>query len=254
MQKKHILLVEPAYNNLYPPLGLLKISTWHKRKGDNVQFIKDILHSPALDLFEKEEKCYKNLKEHYDIIYITSLFTYQAQFVIDSIKYYKNRFPNAKIKVGGIMATLLPEYIKERVAIKPHIGLLRGAENCPPDYSLYPNWPYSISFTTRGCLRNCLFCAVKKHEPKYYVKENWPEDVDITKKGIIFWDNNWLYSSNFEKDVKILMKFQKIGIVQIDFNQGLDCRLLDEDRVRLLSQIKIKPLRFAFDNCSEDTS
>jgi len=249
---KNILLVEPAYNNPYPSLGLMKISTWHKKKGDDVMLIKDNSHNSALDLFERNEKCYKKLKKHYDIIYITSLFTYQAQYVIESIEYYKNKFPKARIRVGGIMATLMPEYIKEKTGIKPHIGLLRGAENCPPDYSWYPNLPYSISFTTRGCPRNCSFCAVRKHEPEFKVKENWQEDIDITKRGIIFWDNNWLASPNFENDIKILMKFRKIGITHIDFNQGLDCRLLDEDKVKLLSQIKIDPLRLAFDNHSED--
>jgi len=247
-----ILLVEPAYNNPYPPLGLLKISTWHKRKGDIVQLIKDTPHSPTLELFEKNERCYKKLEDHYDIIYITSLFTYQAQYVIESIRYYKNKFPKARIKVGGIMATLVPEYIKEKTGIEPHIGLLRGAENCQPDYNLYPTLPYSISFTTRGCPRSCLFCAVRKHEPEFKVKKNWVEDIDITKKSIIFWDNNWLASPNFEKDIQSLMKFRKIGIIHIDFNQGLDCRLFDEDKVKLLSQIKIKPLRLAFDNSLED--
>jgi len=249
---KNVLLVEPAYNNPYPPLGLMKISTWHKKKGNDVMLIKDTPHNSSLDLFEKNEKCYKKLKEHYDIIYITSLFTYQASYVIESVRYYRNRFPKARIKVGGIMATLMPEYIKEKSGIEPHIGLLQGAENCPPDYSWYPNLSYSISFTTRGCPRNCPFCAVRKHEPEFYVKENWPEDIDITKRGIIFWDNNWLASPHFEKDIKRLIKFQKIGITQIDFNQGLDCRLFDEDKVKLLSQIKIKPLRLAFDNGSED--
>ena len=41
------------------------------------------------------------------------------------------------------MATLIPDYIKEKTGIEPHIGLLRGAENCPPDYSLSPNLEYS---------------------------------------------------------------------------------------------------------------
>ena len=59
---KNILLVEPAYNNPYPPLGLMKISTWHKRKGDEVHLIEDNPHSPILDLFEKKERCYKKFK------------------------------------------------------------------------------------------------------------------------------------------------------------------------------------------------
>jgi hypothetical protein len=94
---------------------------------------------------------------------------------------------------------------------------------------------------------------VRKHEPKFIVKENWVDDIDITKRGIIFWDNNWLASPNFEKDIKRLVRFRKeAGITRIDFNQGLDCRLMDEDKVKLLSQVKINPLRLAFDNHSED--
>ena len=250
--KREVLLVEPAYNNPYPPLGLLKISTWHKRKGDIVQLIKDTQHNKAIDEFQEKEKCYKSLKDRYDTIYITSLFTYQAHYLIESIEYYKNKFPHARIKVGGIMATLMPEYIRKKTGIRPHVGLLRGAENCPPDYSWYPGLSYSISFTTRGCPRNCRFCAVKKHEPEFKIKENWPQDIDVTKGQIIFWDNNWLASPNFEKDIERLVKFREVGITKIDFNQGLDCRLLDEEKIKLLNQIKFKPLRLAFDNCSED--
>jgi len=250
--KREVLLVEPSYNNPYPPLGLLKISTWHKRKGDVVQLIKDTPHNPLIDEFQEKEKCYKNLKDRYDTIYITSLFTYQAHYLIESIEYYKNKFPHARIKVGGIMATLMPEYIRKKTGIRPHVGLLRGAENCPPDYSWYPGLSYSISFTTRGCPRNCRFCAVKKHEPEFKIKENWPQDIDVTKGQIIFWDNNWLASPNFEKDIERLVKFRKVGITKIDFNQGLDCRLLDEEKIKLLNKTGIKPLRLAFDNCSED--
>jgi len=239
--KKNILLVEPAYSNPYPPLGLLKISTWHRRKGDDVQLIKDMSYAP-----------FKRLKNHYDILYITSLFTYQARYVIEAVNYYQNKFPKSQIRIGGIMATLIPGYIKDRTGLQPHIGLFWDAENCPPDYSWYPELPYSISFTTRGCPRKCLFCAVRKHEPEFYVKENWPEDIDLAKKKIIFWDNNWLHSPNFEKDIKRLKKFQKVGITAIDFNQGLDCRLFDEDKIKLLSSLNIKPLRLAFDNSSED--
>lgn len=249
---KKILLVEPAYKSIYPPLGLMKISTWHKNKGDEVQFIKDTPHNPASDQFEKNKICYKILKKHYDIIYITTLFTYQSQFIINSIKYYKERFPKAQIKVGGIMATLMPDYVQKKTGIKPHIGLLRGAENCSPDYSLFPNLEYSITFASRGCRRKCPFCAVHKHEPEFFVKDNWPKDIDITKKGIILWDNNWLMSPNLEKDAERLLEFKKTRIHQIDFNQGLDCRLFNEDIAKLVSQLRINPLRFAFDNGSED--
>lgn len=250
--RKRVLLVEPAYNNPYPPLGLLKISTWHKKKGDEVQLVKDIRYDEEIDRFEKNRRCYKKLKDHYDIIYITSLFTYQASFVTSSIRYYKERFPNARLRVGGIMATLIPDLIKRNTGVDPHVGLLRGAENCPPDYSWYPNLPYSITFTTRGCPRNCDFCGVARHEPEFKTKDNWMQDIDITKRKIIFWDNNWLASPNLKKDIKRLVELRQIGVSQVDFNQGLDCKLIDEKKMNLLSRIRIDPLRMAFDNCSQD--
>lgn len=40
-----ILLVEPNYKNKYPPMGLMKISTYHKGRGDEVTFYKGVMDS-----------------------------------------------------------------------------------------------------------------------------------------------------------------------------------------------------------------
>ena len=202
--KQRILLVEPGYGNVYPPLGLMKISTWHKeRKGDFVDFLK--LTPQGIPSLSNE----KSLACHYDLIYITSLFTYHADEVIQAIQYCKATYPQAEIKVGGIMATLLPNYIKKETGICPDKGLLTPAEDCRPDYRLSPDLRYlrcSIIFTTRGCKRACKFCAVKLHEPDFFVKDNWENDIDLTKNLIIFWDNNWFFSPNFFKDIEKLKK------------------------------------------------
>jgi hypothetical protein len=241
--KQRVLLVEPDYGNTYPPLGLMKISTWHKeRKGDFVDFLK--LSAQRMPSLVNA----KALENNYDLIYITSLFTYHASEVIQAIQYCQVKYPHAEIKVGGIMATLLPDLIREKTGISPHKGLLPGAEDCKPDYSLFPELRCSITFTSRGCKNACKFCAVRFHEPTFFIKDNWENDIDLTKNLIIFWDNNWFFSPNFLKDIEKLKKLN----IPFDFNQGLDCRLFDSEKAEALSQTRIRHLRFAFDNHSEE--
>ena len=73
--KRNILLVEPGYKTKFPPLGLMKISAYHKLLGDNVTFVKGISSKVA----------YK----YWDRIYVTTLFTYNWAITIDTIKHYK---------------------------------------------------------------------------------------------------------------------------------------------------------------------
>jgi hypothetical protein len=242
---KQVLLVEPSYStykNPYPPLGLMRISTYHKRRGDHVDFLKE--NAPNNYFGYRSPQ----LKDQYDVIYISSLFTYHFQDVIKTIKYFQNKYPYTEVKVGGVAVTLLPDLIKKETGITPHIGLLNEVEECPPDYSLFPSLPFSITTTTRGCIRKCKFCVVHLIEPNYFVREEWENDINPNSKKIIFWDNNWLSSPNFNKDIE---KLKKIG-KPFDFNQGIDCRLFDEEKAELISQTKIDPLRFAFDSPSQE--
>jgi hypothetical protein len=242
---KQVLLVEPSYynySNPHPPLGLMRISTWHKDKGDQVDFLKE---NPPANYYGYSPP---NLKDHYDIVYITTLFTYHLPDVVKSIKHYQRAYPNAEIKVGGIAATLLPSLIRDETGISPHVGLLNEVEECPPDYSLFPSLTFSITTTTRGCVRKCEFCAVRLIEPKFFVREGWENDINPKSKKIVFWDNNWLSSPNFSKDIEKLKKLGK----KVDFNQAVDCRLFTEEKAKLISQIRIDPLRFAFDSPRQD--
>ena len=237
-----VLLVEPGYTTLNPPLGLMRISTWHKKRGDKVDFVKE--EAPP-DYFGYS---FPKIKKRYDTIYITSLFTYHYVEVVTCIKKYQQLYPDAEIKVGGVMATLLHNLIGRETGIAPHIGLLMDAEKCPPDYSLFPDLTYSITFTSRGCVRKCKYCVVPVIEPQFFARENWEKDVHPSHERIIFWDNNWLASPNFHRDVE---KLKCIGKTY-DFNQGLDCRLFDVEKAKLLRQTEIYPLRFAFDNPAQE--
>jgi len=74
--------------------------------------------------------------------------------------------------------------------------------------------------------------------------------LDLSKKRIVFFDNNFLASIK-PHIVSVLLDCYKLN-KEIDFNQGLDARLFTEEIAGLFSEVKIRPLRFAFDDMSND--
>lgn len=277
-----ILLVEADYKNKYPPLGLMKISAYHKRNNDEVIFVKG-----------KNEKL---KKQKWDRIYITTLFTFYWKKTIDTIKYYYESVDDpCRIYVGGILATLLESDLKkehEIQGITVFSGLLDkanmlGTETEPidritPDYSIidkdnneYLDYEYEvknayITSTTKGCIRKCSFCAVSTLEPEYCgyidIKSQIREINQLygEKKDLMLMDNNILASPQLSRIVDDLVElgfgvnnksyikhYRKKDVFQtryIDFNQGTDARLLTEDTMKELAKLEVKPLRIAFDH------
>lgn len=280
IQTLKILLVEPKSRNTYPPLGLMKIATYHKAKGDVVHYIH------GLDSWCNSQ--------YWDKIYITSMFTYDFKELIKTIKYYSNNLFNFKnIVVGGVTATLMPDKVEGLTGIMPHIGTLSEddeflqrlaktenwasymsstipcIDNLPPDYSIISsNSRYNkilntayILYTTKGCPNRCPFCAVNKLEPEYldyipitprvkYIIERFGE-----KEGMLFLDNNIAASKQFNR---IIDEIKDLGFENgsklnkrrrfVDFNQGVDARLIDKNKMQKLAEISMHPLRFAFDD------
>jgi hypothetical protein len=247
--KRSVLLVEPEYFTKYPPLGLMKISTSHKLQGDDVTFYK------GTSALIRDRK--------WDLIYITTMFTFQWKITINTIKFYqRGRQKGANnIRVGGILATLLPEDIERETGIIPHIGLWDDVDRLAPDYDLTADFSdhyinnSSFGYMTKGCVNTCTFCAVRKLEPDFVHYIPLTHQVGPNKKDLILLDNNVLASNQFTRIIDEIKrhgfhKFARFGRSNrsIDFNQGIDARLLTEEKMALLSQIAINPLRIAFDN------
>ena len=108
---------------------------------------------------------------------------------------------------------------------------------------------------TKGCVNQCDFCAVKTLEPQFVDYIPLENQIDPQKKDLVLLDNNVLASKEFVKivsDIKLngFQKGSKLGRASrnLDFNQGLDARLLTQEKMESLSQLAINPLRIAFDN------
>lgn len=275
---KDILLIEPDYANKFPPLGLMKISTFHKRLGDRVLFTKGPL------LGELAEK-------HWDRVYVSTLFTFEWEKTRNSIEYALTIVKDKRmVFVGGIMATLMPELL---IQTFPTINLIKALLNragtlglsgeesidrLTPDYKIlddvdykYPAADTYFLYMTRGCGMNCQFCAVQTLEPEYvpYIPiRKQVAEIDRlfgTKRNVLLMDNNVLRSNQFDKiiDELIDLGFGK-GCTypssragkplqrHIDYNQGLDSKLLTEHKAKRLGELAIRPARIAFDHIEDE--
>lgn len=230
----NVLLVEPRkskkYHTPYPPLGLLKLATYHRQRGDFIKLVSGISN----DGFEP------------DIIYITSLFTYAWEPVHEVVGFYSTNYRRARVIVGGIYASLCSEHIKEAFGdrIEIYEGLVPEVEELLPDYSLVPEWKASILFSTRGCVRKCPFCSVPQLEPKFEAKKSIKNLIYPGHKKVILWDNNILASPYWRN---IFDELEESGL-EVDFNQGLDARLLTEETALRLKRLRIPIVRLAYDS------
>jgi hypothetical protein len=157
--------------------------------------------------------------DEYDKTYCSIIFDTNIGFVVGN-----------NIVFGGTGISLeisLPDYV----------------EICEPDYSLYPDNDISYGFMTRGCIRNCYFCKVPAKEGQIRLAHE-PEDI-IRHKKVKFLDNN-IFA--YKDHVRLFHKLLEINPL-VQFNQGLDIRLLNEENSILLSKLRyIDNRQFAFDD------
>lgn len=149
-------------------------------------------------------------------------------------------------------------------------------EDLVPDYSIlsqidyvYPVRDAYFAYTSRGCIRKCGFCGVPKLEGTQRDTESLTglvraiDEYYGVKKDLILMDNNVVASARFKE---IIAEIRDLGFLpgakirraqervpvqrRVDFNQGVDARILCKDPMYLreLASICLKPLRIAFDH------
>src|SRR5262245_42877743 len=241
MANKNILLIEPAYKNKYPPLGLMKIAAYHGPWGkkDNVRLIKGEVAKDVLRIV-------------WDRIYVTTLFSFEWRVIARSIDFALLASHNQpqEVFVGGIAASLMPEafqaesrwrgirFIKGLLAAPPAIALQLDdfaeelysddvhstpIEDLIPDYSIldqikeqyrYPVYDAYFAYASRGCVRKCHFCGVPKLEGAQRDANSITavvrgiEERYGLKKDLTLMDNNIVASPNYKN---IIAEIRDLG-------------------------------------------
>lgn len=206
----------------FPSLPLMKLSAYHKLKGDCVKIVDFAL-------------------EHFDILYYSKVFNLN----LDKIP--KNLYiPSAEKYINGGSGFAIEimngreVYSKEKdIFFNPEI------ENIYPDYSLYPEFTDNTAygFLTRGCPNNCDFCIVSKKEGLCSKKVSNLKNFYKGQKNINLLDANILAC----KDREDLLNQLVLTNANITFSQGLDARMIDNDITKLLCRLKLSMVYFAFD-------
>lgn len=289
MIRNNILLIEPGYRNKYPPLGLMKLASYHQDRGDSVRFIKGEDTSVLFDVWNR--------------VYVTTLFSFEWKKTALAIDFAIRAAGNQpeRVFVGGIAASLMHDvfiheprwagvrFIKGLLDGPPAFALRLSAdegefgaddlsgqpiEERVPDYSIlkdidyiYPVNDAYFGYASRGCIRKCHFCGVpaleggqKEMPPLFNLVDGITKRYGV-KKDLILMDNNITASARYKEVIAEIydLGFTKGAVLErdgtrikrrVDFNQGVDARILAKSPMYLkeMAKICISPLRIAFDH------
>lgn len=203
----------------FPNLVLMKLSAWHKAKGDTVEWYEPMFSG------------------HIGKVYLSKIFSFTPDFEypIDA----------DEIERGGsgyCISLMNGKEVFDKSKDKP---LPPEIEHIYPDYSLYPELTKDTAygFLTRGCPRGCDFCIVEKKEGRCSVKVADLSEFWRGEKKVVLCDPNILAC----KDWKELLQQLIDAKVEVDFNQGLDIRMMTEEKAEMIKQIRITQIHFVWD-------
>lgn len=156
------------------PIGLLKIGSYLYDNNVDIHIINRTLNQSYPDDFIP------------DIIIVSTLFTYYAPYVKDTIDELRLLYPDTIIICGGIWASLNPQVCQEYTGCDyVHHGIIPEAETAPLKYFLLKNRVnFQIIHTSRGCSRHCKYCGCYQIEPQHYCKNSIKSQ--IKRKKYIF--------------------------------------------------------------------
>ena len=219
-QSSRIGLIDLEGGKKSPNHALMKLSAWHKQRGDSVEW-------------------YFPFSDRYDVVYASKVFSWTPDYsdVINADKVVRGGSGYAITLINGREV-----YAKEET-------LPAEIEHMFPDYSLYPalTKDTAYGYLTRGCPRGCSFCIVAHKEGKKSVRVADLNEFWNGQRNIVLLDPNILACKDWRP---LLMQLIESG-AWVDFNQGLDARMMTPEKATLLGEIKVKEIHFAWDRWEE---
>lgn len=213
----------------FPNLACMKISAYYKKQGHKVELVTTY-----------------DTTNNYDKVFISKVFT-DTPIDEEILK-----LPNVEYGGTGFFFDKAPDLPYE-------------IEHSFPDYTLYNSFvnelmangtsrnevkeylDYSIGYLTRGCFRKCSFCVIKKYD-RAEVHSPLLEFYDPTRSKICLLDDNFFSHPKWQELLTELISLNK----PFKFKQGLDERILTDDKVKLLCSGKYDgDITFAFDNIND---
>ena len=177
----------------FPNFALMKISAWHKSHGNEVHWYNPMFTG------------------HCDRVYMSKVFTFSSdyEFHVDADEIIRGG-------TGYDIKSVLPQEIEDSTLM---------------DYSIYPQYPFSVVFLSRGCIRDCPFCLVREKEG--YIKPVTPVDLNPNGKWIEVLDNNFFANPNWHEAVEWIMRSkQKVKL------HGVDIRIMNEEQAAALKMMQ----------------
>lgn len=203
----------------FPNLPLMKLSAWHKSQGDSVEWYQPLFSG------------------HMDLVYMSKVFSFTPDY-----EYYIDAEKVSKGGTGYAISLVDGKEVYDKSKDQP---LAYEIEHIYPDYDLYPEQTKDTAygFLTRGCVRNCDFCHVCQKEGFGSRRVADLSEFWRGQKHIVLCDPNILACPDWKDLLQQLIDSK----ARVNFNQGLDIRLMTEEKAEMLSRIKLDEIHFAWD-------
>ena len=203
----------------FPNIPLMKLCAWHKQQGDFVEW-----YDP-----------WNGLAEEYDKVYVSKVFSFS--------KDYEHPIYAKEVNYGGSGYCIKLVDGKEVYDSARDKTLPHEIEHIYPDYGLYGITDCAYGFLTRGCPRNCQFCHTTQKDGCVSHKVADLAEFWNGQKNIVLLDQNILAC----KDHLDLLQQLIDSKAYVEFNGGLDIRLVTERNIEQIKRLKIKSIHFAYD-------